>query len=442
MDDNKKDITFYEFYQPPLESGDYLVSVSQQVAGTGLHPFNQQFDTHLSFAVQGVRFSLPPNYLQSVFPPASAQGEFGSVLPHVVLSAKTIPWQRDLGITSLTEEDGLTYPWLAVLVFDEADPAPEINAGSLKDLSELPSGTLSYPAFALEYGQQPEDPCRYIDVPADLFSAIAPLSTEMRWLCSARLVNKVATQARAFVDVDTPTGESAVVVGNRLAKAGHKTTCCLVSLENMGDYLPDRDGPPAGTTALRLIVLADWLFSSVTQPVTFRQYFEDLDHTPATLQIPYRMASGTSNEKVKQALELGYTILPYHTRQGGDIYSWYRGPFLPFTTKQAVSVPVPSQDALISYDPENGITDLSLSAAWQLGRLLALNDLGFSTTLYNWKQSQDQTAVNTFEQDFLSAGFHLTAAGKRVSTTEFHQKLINEAVKPSITEFIRKYKKK
>ncbi|UAY54338.1 hypothetical protein [Arachidicoccus terrestris] len=441
MNDKKKDITFYEFYQPPLESGDYLVSVSQQVAGTGPHPFNQQFDTHLSFAVQGIRFSLSPNYVQTVFPPSSAQGEFGSVLPHVVLTAKTLPWQRDLGIANQTEEDSLTYPWLAVLVFDEGDPAPKIHSGSLKDLSDLPSGTLSYPGFTLEYGQHETDPCRYIDVPADLFTAIAPLSTEMQWLSSARLVSKVATQARVTDGVDTPLGESAVVAGNRLAVAGHKTTCCLVSLENMGEYLPDRTGLPTGTAALRLVVLTQWFFSSVAQPVTFRQYFEDLNHTPATLQIPYAMASGTANESVKKALELGYTILPYHTRQGGDIYSWYRGPFLPFTTEQTMTVPIPSQDALISYDPENGITDLSLSAAWQLGRLLALNDLGFSTTLYNWKQSQDQAAVNAFEQDFLSAGFQLASGRQRLHQSDFHQKLINEAVKPLLARFTEKYKK-
>ena len=432
MMDEQRYITFWEFFEPPLESGDYIASVNQTVSSDHqTQAFSESFKNSVTFAVQGIRFSLPPNYLQTQFPPAGGQGAYGQVLPHVVISMKTLPWQRNIGLSDLAKPTS----WLALLIFDETDPAPIMESGTLLDLQHPPQGTVSYPFFTYEYGQKPDEPCNYIDVPAELFKAIAPLSTDLYWLAHARSVSESAVALRALdATVETPLGECSVVVGNRLAKAGHKTSCFLVSLEDMGEYLPDREGP-GSAQFIRLAVLAGWAFSSVDVSVTFRDYFTHLQHEPATVQVPYNDATGTPNAAVKQALEMGYTAFAYHTRQSADLISWYRGPLLPFDPGSTVEVPAPSADSLTCYDPETGLLDASYAAAWQLGRLLALNDQGFATTLYNWKRSENQKIVNEFENNFLAR--ELLAEGNDSSARPLAERLMNDSVKQALARVFR-----
>jgi len=442
MSDENKQVVFYDFFQPPLESGDYVVAVRHRVwGGTGAQAFDETFCGNVTFAVQGARFSIPPSYVQGVFPPPGAQGEYGNVLPHVVFSARTLPWQRDLGIAPPppgAEEDApasIEYPWLGILVFDEGDPIPGTVQGTLRDLLSPPSGVASYPGLTLEYGEAPADPVTYVDVPAALFAAIAPGSDELRWLAGSRVVSQEVLAARPMDEVDTPTGDAALVVGNRLAREGARTTAMLVSLEDMGDYLPDRAGPPAGTTAVRLAVLNAWSFSSVAVPVSFADLLLGVDASPPTLQVPYA-ATDEPVPAVRDALSMGYVALPHHTRQGAQLVSWYRGPLLPFAMGGTVSVPVGSQDELTVYDPDSGMMDVSLSSAWQLGRLLALNDLDFSTTLYNWKRGETVAQVNAFEQRIL-AERHGVESAPRVHASVFGRRLAGEALRPALAAFLR-----
>lgn len=442
MSDENKQVVFYDFFQPPLESGDYVVSVRHRVwGGTGAQAFDETFRGSVTFAVQGARFSIPPSYVQGVFPPQGAQGEYGNALPHVVFTARTLPWQRDLGIAPPPpgeDEDAppsIEYPWLGILVFDEGDPIPETVQGTLRDLQSPPAGVASYPALTLEYGEAATDPVTYVDVPAALFAAVAPKSDELRWLAGSRVISRELLANRPMGEVDTPAGDAALVVGNRLAREGARTTAMLVSLEDMGDYLPDRAGPPAGTTAVRLAVLNAWSFSSVTVPVSFADLLLGVDASPPTLQVPYA-ATGEPVPAVRDALAMGYVALPHHTRQGAQLVSWYRGPLLPFAMGGTVSVPVGSQDELTVYDPDSGMMDVSLSSAWQLGRLLALNDLDFSTTLYNWKRGETVAQVNAFEQRVLAEG-HGVEAAPRVHASVFGRRLAGQALRPALAAFLR-----
>jgi hypothetical protein len=226
-----------------------------------------------------------------------------------------------------------------------------------------------------------------------------------------------------------------VVVGNRLAREGARTTAALVSLEGMGAYLPDREGPPAGTAAVRLAVLDAWSFSSVAVPVTFSEYLEGVDASPPTLQVPYDGERMPGGAYLRDALAMGYVALAHHTRQGAELVSWYRGPFLPFAARGTVHVPVGSQDELTAYDPETGMLDLSLAAAWQLGRLLALNDAAFAATLYVWKRGQTVARVNAFEQRLAAEALGLEV-GPRVHPADFHRRLMREAVAPALAAFL------
>jgi hypothetical protein len=441
------DIAFNEYVLPPLEAGNYRATASQQVAGTqpGTSGFAETFAAELCFAVQGLRFRLPPDYLQTQYPAPAGQGDYAAVLPHVVLTATTLPWQRDPAVPNA----GATrYPWLAVLVFDETETADSAqwqltSGGTLADLMTPPAGVCSYPNLALEYGESLTDNVNYLDVARDLFAAVAPQAAELPWLSHVRSLSVATTEARATTAGGlAPEREFAVVVSNRLPRPDALTTCCLVSLEGMGSYLPGQAGPPAGASQVRLAVLASWSFASVSQPESFRDYFMALDTDPATLQVPYPNATGTANTAVSEALQMGYVPLGHTTRQGARIVSWYRGPLLPFAVAAAVSVPVPSADALTNYNPDNAMPDVALGAAWQVGRLLALQDEAFATTLYNWRRGQEQSAVTAFEQDFLLSALHpLPADLARHAAAPgeaFHQRLLRETVLPALAPLRRR----
>ena len=49
-----------------------------------------------------------------------------------------------------------------------------------------------------------------------------------------------------------------------------------------------------------------------------------------------------------------------------------------------------------------GLLDASLAAAWTIGRLIALQDKGFSAALYTWKRGLTQAVVDTAEREILA----------------------------------------
>ncbi len=52
----------------------------------------------------------------------------------------------------------------------------------------------------------------------------------------------------------------------------------------------------------------------------------------------------------------------------------------------------------MGYDPDSGLFDLSLSAAWQLGRLMALRQKSFSRNLLRWRNRNKARAARLFNR--------------------------------------------
>jgi hypothetical protein len=61
-------------------------------------------------------------------------------------------------------------------------------------------------------------------------------------------------------------------------------------------------------------------------------------------------------------------------------------------------LPVRSADELVLYDQTIGMFDVSYSAAWELGRLLTLQNKQVSVDLFNWKRSHAQSLKNAEKQ--------------------------------------------
>ena len=49
--------------------------------------------------------------------------------------------------------------------------------------------------------------------------------------------------------------------------------------------------------------------------------------------------------------------------------------------------------------------DASLAAAWTIGRLVALQDQSYATSLYAWKKGQAQAVVDAVERQIIDDAF-------------------------------------
>lgn len=413
---NSPEISFIANHLPPLQDGRYTLNLihtlkyspsASNKSDSGSHTFNK---TH-TFFVCGERFSLRPDHIHKVFPPPNTQGDYDSVLPHVVLRRRTLPWERKPDQFDLNSP---VQSWLAVMVFAQNE-APAVTTGTLADLypstapdggGTLPIGTYSYgsasagqmvPRF-LEVGETSSAGCVWFDLDPDTFGAFAPSLADLRW----------NAHARQRTHKDGSSDDYAVVVANRLPPAGQTVIAHLVSLEGLGDQLPNDDGSPPATcgawTAIRLVSLKSWSFRVGPLQASFADVLKGLNSGVAEsnetatqgMDCQLRLPGGyrpTASTAIASALpfDAGYTVLAGSAQSQA---AWYRGPFVPSTvtpppadsTWAANLLPADHATDLDLSVNATPATDRSYSAAWQIGRLIALADKDFATAQVAWKR--------------------------------------------------------
>ncbi|MEM9931060.1 MAG: hypothetical protein AAF840_14655, partial [Bacteroidota bacterium] len=220
-----------------------------------------------------------------------------------------------------------------------------------------------------------------------------------------------------------------VVVGNRLPRQGTDCVVHLVSLENLAEthYLPTVDAQgnyqagsfPEDIAYIRLVSLLRWSFTAGINPSL-------ADVSSSSLRIPTGGLS-TAEKEVTVPLSLGYSAFNHLTRLGDETASWYRGPFIPVDVSTAppptsLPAPITSSDAALRYHPDTGMLDVSYAAAWQLGRLLGVQNKSFATALYNWKRNNAAKTVLAFEQEVLRNKFGNTLTmGTEVNTQTLYK---------------------
>jgi hypothetical protein len=387
-------VEFMQYHLPGLTDGDYEITVTQEVSTAGPKISQTEFTATKSFTVAGERFELKPSAIHSVFPPDGNLGEHSNVLPHIILTRSTLPWERRAEQTAPGEEEEFgDVPWLALLLFDDAEkPKPQILT-----VSESPNpkaGAPKFPTINLESGQHGDDKLTVIDVEQSLLKAIMPTAEELPFLAHVRL-GKDPEQG--------PTGdELAVVISNRLPQSGKSSTAHLVSLEGRfkksvaagvaGSYEFDYQGA-GGDDLIRLVSLKSWSFTCIDPKKSFKGLLLNLNERgtpPSTLRLP-ASANVTGDAQAERFLSKGYVLLPHHLRRGDKTASWYHGPLIPGeSADDGIGLPVRAADELLRFDPAVGMFDVSYAAAWELGRLLALQNKAFSVALYRWKRLHAQ----------------------------------------------------
>lgn len=440
--DTGTSVVFADAVLPALAAGEYEVEVGQAIAGDIGKVRRHEFEHVQPLRVTGPHFGLGPQDVFSLHPPAGSDADWTGCLPSAVLARRGLPWviemsgQRSADASDPGDAgaDAAPFPWLAVLLL-----TPEEIASGDPDAAVSPTGArqtvladfldpapdVRGPAFTprqVERFRQEHPPdftVTTIDVPAAVFSRIAPTLADLRLLAHTRAVRD---EIRTLVDAQAA-GDYAVAVGNRLAagSASGVYIAHLVSLEGFADALPPARIEDA--KRLRLISLTGWTFTSRKVGQGFTDVMQRLDAGPLKMPNALGEAPGTHAstglpgepepwdpaEQIRKALTLGYTAVDYRTRLGERTVAWYRGPLLPVAMKPNPQPPFEDAEAALVYDEETGMFDVSFAVAWQTGRLLALADREIAAELARWVRRSRRALIRALGRDRLARTHPLLA---------------------------------
>lgn len=142
---------------------------------------------------------------------------------------------------------------------------------------------------------------------------------------------------------------------------------------------------------LRFPVLAHWSFTT-NEGDTFETLMQKVD-VGLLGTVPERAANAPMSAAGPEVVQTGHIGLDHRTRRGDASRAWYRGPCVPFPTPRdstAKNEPLAlahSADQLRRVIPD-GREDLSLAAAFEIGRLLALSQLSVVSALLRFRAEQ------------------------------------------------------
>jgi hypothetical protein len=386
-------VEFLQYHQPYMESGEYRLKVEQTIQADNEIP-SETFSREITFVVSGERFGpLSPTDIHAVFPPANTIGDHSNVLPHISLKRSTLPWERfpDSGKV----DNNLT--WLVLLLFRESDFAKESDKPQLQSLSvrELRvTSTAKFPAIDLEPGQNEEEQVNVIDVKKKFLQPVLPTKADLTFLAHTR---------QAKDNNNNPQGEQlATILSNRLPEPNGVSTAYLVSIEgryqdgDAGSFDFDNAGDE---DLIRLVTLASWSFGCIDPDQSFTQLLMKLNNEPSTPRLP-----SSSNQAANNFLAQSYIPLPHALREGSKTVSWYRGPLISGAQPDTFELPVRAADELLRYDASTGLFDSSYAAAWQLGRMLTLQNQRLAIELFNWKRENAQN-LKQLQQQIINPPF-------------------------------------
>lgn len=381
---------FYDNYEAPLTGGSYRFVMQETVTVEGDEPRHYYRDQ--KFEVLAPRYSIEPDEVQAYFPPQGGVADYENVLPHLVLRARNLPWERTLWQGPARE------PWLALLVFsdqDLRDGRPFMWTGKLADLEPhnfenwtrflAPHETL-VPKFTRT--EDANTPLRLLDLDLKIFRKLCPRREELPLLAHIRHVD---TADKIPLDM-VANGEFSVLVANRFPQPGPNTVH-LISLEGWEKFIETPDYVPV--PRIRLITLANWSF--ICDGGGHDTFAGLMKHLRNGAGVIGKRAVASTNGYVQQALVRGYVPIDYQPLDSTPTIAWYRGPLSPQVKHRMEQPAYQRADQALIFDEHTGTMDVSYAAAWELGRLLALSSPGFSKGLRLFVE-HSQNAAETARQ--------------------------------------------
>nr|RBQ91794.1 hypothetical protein FVER53263_12462 [Fusarium verticillioides] len=389
----------FSSFQPSLAPGDYKVTVTQEVIvqdGEG----RKTLSTDKKFRVEGPsQYQLPAGSIHSIYP---GEGESvpSKVLPQVTLNDPHIPWElnpdNDQDI-SKKHLDGSLIPWFALLVFTEdeiktfptmeARPAPSPTLSlrlSKKQVKELKSSSTRVPLSSQDLDTNSDDGVNTVFLSSSAFRAyfskqmgdseVEPAIARYSYLSHIR-------RSRSTKPRDSTTDTFSIVLGHRSGPLDIESPTTayahLVSLMGVPGL-----SMPGESDLTALVSLYSWSFTWVKgNDAEIKGVIEKISKNIRPLS---RILEPSTDQWLRRRLEAGYTMVKHRTQTGEQTAALFRGPLIP---QQPRGDELDNAEAsghgsgLQIIDKTTGIIDITYSAAWSLGRSLAIENSAFTMAI-------------------------------------------------------------
>ncbi len=438
----------YSYWAPGLEAGQkHHVKITQTVKSNRSEKEKLPLVAEKVFFVDAPQFSLPQGTVHSVYPPQGYSDD-NRILPHIVLTDPHLPWER-LGSPKADvsgKRPRNQVPWLVLFSFtqDELMLPPEhlngpdsifaaTSSGVIKPVRQTSTLTVNMSISDLwattksgavttpitdQLGPDGMKNARgdFIFVKPDLFTSLfsnfdesgvrqvpgSPNTTPYGLLAHVKYVNGTGMALAGVED----TAVFSIVIGNRSGTLDNPTPVTvsvhLVSIEGVEDMtLP----VAASAKYVALCSLHSWNYT-VNPPgmLNVRESFESLGSTLDVLRMPKDVfirleekGSFKIQQRVAARLRDGYSLVKHRLQTGEQTVAFFRGPFTPTVVNSMKPIHDRCSNSGVDLqilDKDLGIMDITYSAAWQLGRTLALGDEGFTTALGRLRTSIRRAAMN------------------------------------------------
>ena len=444
----------YDDVTPPLVDNSYRMDVVTNVSYDG----QQAPLTSASgyFDIEGPRFTLPATDVAAVYPPRNGHGGFEENIPQIVISRRTLPWERRLtskpSLIGTPKRDADTAepnpfppvegqpqeygpaPWMALLLLEESEYVLHQN---------VPLSTVVDTDVYARLNVKDGITCDSIEVESHLLDSLLPSLDELTLLAHVRQVNVDDKELKAA----SSDGFYAVVMSNRLPSPGAKYRACLVSLEERTDLV--NADPPAVASPYFTVILSDSVglgalleqppadaktvdavqtlvnqdASSVLLTVADRNVLTGIPYVgPPSYQIFIETSqvvllhswrfectgAGTFRDYMQRVnvstlgtveqpghppvIDTGHIPISVMDRAGVKENVWYRGPLVPMPLTRD-PLTYHSADQCRRVTPETGAEDVSYAAAFECGRLMAAADPRLAQELMRWRRESYRQSV-------------------------------------------------
>ncbi|MEU6708561.1 hypothetical protein [Streptomyces wuyuanensis] len=383
LDDLKEGIELFGSWNPNIDIGEYTLTVKQTVdhhKDGGAWVFEPPPQ---KFTIGALRFSLTTSDVLACFPAPGSSTPSGRLLPYVSLRDPYLPWES----RKCAPSNWGKAPSMALLVFADSEIAPDdLKTGQTSELlSQTPDGRLRPD---LGSSDLPKAACTTLDLsPTDLLQHLPNPVNELPLLAHVRREIRTGVEGP---EKPVVTPAHSAVISNRFprttisANSNAKDEPChytahLVSLLGHENHLVDTEALMK-STKVRLVSLWSWQFTiSAATEETYADAFSNM-HNDSNTKGKNRLRFTPSqpvSQKVAKRLEAGYIPMPNRVATGENTAAWYRGPLGPWPpAKKAPSpqhTPFSCADEALVYSTNEGMLDISLAAAWNIGFQLVLS---------------------------------------------------------------------
>jgi len=465
------EIRFFDSIRPPLSQGGYRMRMKQtfpQIVDNNETGMNSSEQLDKFFTVNGSRWSIDPLTVHSRFPPKNEQNvKLDLTLPKIVFQSKTLPWER------IVDEQNKDLPWMSLLLIREEEfrncqyypvaESTEIDNSSDSvpiKLLEIPSNLLKSIAPTkdevelLAHGLQvnPRDKELCGNDEDGLFSVILsnripsePNKKYHAFLVSLEgSINELPNENQIQYMAESTVQRRSIGADNMAAirrAVGGNNKASSMKIQNEAPVKEARPVKGQISRIVKLLVLDYWKFKtgdggdfeSKIKNIRFRKKEEDLLEA-GELGSVYDFAKQSKREdSYYEPALLGndmdpdisansYLLTDIVEDDGITRPCLYRGPCIAVpTTHQPKSKPYENSDDARGIEPSTGFDVIHHSAAFELGRLLAMSDPQFISSMSRWRRLWNKKeAMKNYRKETIAS----SALTKKFSS----EQLANESI--------------